>query len=137
VSPEQPNWLLTEVVLAIQEEMLREHGGLAGVRDRGLLDSALARPQNLFAYQAGVDVFALAAGYAFGIVRNHPFVDGNKRTAFVSAVTFLEENGCRFQAPEREVVAQMIALAEGALSEDLFASWLRENSAPPRSADRT
>jgi death-on-curing protein len=136
VSTEQPKWLLTEVVLAIQEEMLRMHGGLAGVRDRGLLDSALARPRNLLAYQSG-DLFALAASYAFGIVRNHPFVDGNKRTAFVCAVTFLEENGCRFQAPEREVVARMIALAEGALSEELFATWLRENSATTRARDKT
>ena len=131
----EPGWLRIEVVLAIHEMVLRLYGGQAGLRDLGLLESALARPRNLFAH-ADADLAALAAGYAVGIARAHPFLDGNKRTAFVSAVTFLEQNQRRFEAPEREVVAQMVALADRKLTEKQFAAWLRVNCKPARARRR-
>lgn len=102
-------------------------GGADGVRDEGLLESALARPENLAAY-GDPDVFDLAAAYAFGIVRNHAFVDGNKRTAFVTAALFLDLNGKSLAAPEPEATATMLAFASGEVSEAEFAAWLRENS---------
>jgi death-on-curing protein len=131
VTPAEPEWLRKELVLAIHEAMIRLHGGLAGVRDPGLLESALARPKNLLAHEAP-DLFVLAATYAEGIARNHPFHDGNKRTAFVSAVTFLERNGCRFRAPEHEVVVQVLALVERRSTRDAFAAWLRTSSGKPK-----
>lgn len=113
-------------MLAAHDEALAAHGGASGVRDMGLLDSALARPQNLFAHGEG-DHAALAAAYAFGIVRNHPFVDGNKRTAFMTAVFFLELNGHRFAANEVEATLRTLGLAAGEIDEAEFAAWLREN----------
>jgi death-on-curing protein len=133
VSAAEPKWLHIEVVIAIQEAMLRIHGGLAGVRDIGLLESALARPKNLFAYETS-DIFGLAASYAIGIARHHPFIDGNKRTAFVAMATFLEENGQRFEAAENEAVVQMVAIAQGSLSEKDFETWLRANAKPTPSS---
>ena len=112
--------------LAIHEMMLAQHGGLAGVRDQSVLLSALARPQQRFAYRQA-SIPALAAGYAFGIVRNHPFVDGNKRTGFMVAVTFLAVNGWTFEASEESVVERTVALASGAINEQDYASWLDEN----------
>src|ERR1035441_3594029 len=97
----EPQWLLRETVLAMQERLLAEFGGLSGVRDAGLLDSAMARPQQLSAY-GQPSLFDLAAAYAYGLVRNHPFVDGNKRIAFIAAVVFLELNGRRFTASRSE-----------------------------------
>jgi death-on-curing protein len=112
------------VVLAIHDRQLAEHGGIAGVRDDGLLDSALARPQNKRAY--GVDdLHQLAAAYAFEIARNHPFLDGNKRSAWVAARTFLMLNGVLLKPDRAESVEQMVRLAEGALDEAAFAAWLR------------
>ncbi len=120
-------WLLKTVVRALHAEQLSEHGGGSGIRDEGLLDSALSRPQNKAEYE-DPDVFVLAAAYAFGIAKNHPFIDGNKRTAFVVAAVFLELNGHLLTAPEAETVLQTLALASGAMGEDDFAAWLRENA---------
>lgn len=118
-------WLREEVVLALHEEQLAEHGGAPGLRDLGLLQSALARPENLSVY-GDPDVAALTAAYAFGIARNHPFVDGNKRTAAVSALLFLVHNAFRFQIGEAELVIMTLALASGDLTEDEVAAWLRD-----------
>jgi death on curing protein len=119
-------WIQESSVLAIHEEQIAEHGGLGGIRDLPLLQSALARPQNLEAY-GHPDIAALAAAYAVGIARNHPFLDGNKRTAWVVAETFLLKNGYELVAGDREGVATMLSLAEGVLPEEQFASWLRAN----------
>ena len=123
----QPIWLDRTDCLAIHEMMLAQHGGLAGVRDEGLLESALAKPQNLAAYGSPT-LQEMAAGYAAGIVLNHPFLDGNKRTGFMVAVTFLELNGLVFTASEESVVEETLALAAGRLKEAGYASWLKANS---------
>ena len=120
-------WLLNGVVLALHDEQLAEHGGSPGVRDAGLLSSALARPQNQVAY-SDPSVFDLAAAYAFGIIRNHPFVDGNKRTGFLAAYVFLDLNGWELMAPEDEAVAAVLALAAGEIQEAGFSEWLKTNS---------
>lgn len=124
-----PRWLSERAVLAMHALQIAEHGGGEGVRDFGLLNSALARPLNLAAY-GEPDLPSLAAAYAFGIARNHPFVDGNKRTAFVVPVTFLALNGLDFQASERDVVETILALAAGQLEEAALADWFRQWSAP-------
>lgn len=116
-------WLEQTDCLAIHDMMLSQHGGLAGVRDLGLLDSALHRPQNLAAY-GKPSLAGLAASYAQGIIGNHPFVDGNKRTGFLVAATFLELNGVKFAASEEAVVEKTMALAAGQLSETGYAEWL-------------
>jgi death-on-curing protein len=126
----EPVWLSRQAVLLLHAEGLAEHGGLDGVRDAGLLDSALARPRNRFAYDGETDPCRLAAAYAVGIARNHPFADGNKRAAFVAAVTFLHLNGQVVDAPEGEAVAAMLDLAAGDLPEEGFAAWLRDNTRP-------
>ncbi|WP_149537045.1 type II toxin-antitoxin system death-on-curing family toxin [Siccirubricoccus phaeus] len=123
----EPHWLDREVLLLLHRAALAEHGGLAGVRDHGLLDSALARPQNLHAYEGEGDLCRLAAGYAGGIVRNHPFADGNKRTAFIAAIVFLDRNGVVTELAEGEAIAAMLDLAAGDLPEEGFAAWLRDN----------
>ena len=123
-----PEWLSKDLMLAIHDEQLAEHGGGGGVRDAGLLDSALARPQNRFAYDPAVDLPTLAAAYAFGLARNHPFVDGNKRTAFVAAEVFLELNGMTVTASDEECVLTMIRLAAGEMEEADYAAWLRANA---------
>ena len=120
-------WVLESVVLAIHDAQLAEHGGLAGVRDVGLLDSALARPHNLEAYGDNPDAASLAATYAFGIARNHPFLDGNKRTAFVVMELFLSLNGWRLEADDADCITTMQALAAGELGEKALANWLREH----------
>lgn len=125
----EPRWLSATVVLAIHADQLKEHGGLPGLRDRGLLESALARPANLLKCEPGADVCGLAASYGFGIARNHPFVDGNKRIAFQAMYVFLGLNGLRIQSNEPEVVRMMLALAAGEIDEDGVAVWLREHSA--------
>jgi death-on-curing protein len=123
----EPVWILRETVLAVQEELLAQFGGLAGIRDEHMLDSALARPQHLFAY-GKPSVFEPAASYGFGLVKNHPFVDGNKRIGFTMAVLFLELNGYRFRAAEADAVVQTLALAAGEMSEAAYAGWLKANS---------
>ena len=117
-------WVNPSVVLAIHDEQIAEHGGASGIRDSGLLDSALARPVNLAAY-GDRDVSELAAAYAFGIVKNHPFVDGNKRVAFVVMRTFLLLNGSDLSAEPEACVVKMLAVAEGTVDQDQFAKWLR------------
>ena len=123
----EPKWVLSETVQLLHEQLLADYGGSAGIRDAGLLDSALSRPQKLFFYGSPT-MFELATGYAFGIVKNHPFIDGNKRTGFTVAVLFLELNGCRFQASEADAAVQTLALAAGAIGEDEFVVWLDTNS---------
>ena len=123
----EPQWVLRETVLALQERLLAEFGGLSGVRDPGLLDSALARSRQLFAYRKP-SLFDLAAAYAFGLVRNHPFLDGNKRIGFTTAIIFLELNGYRFTASEVEAMVKTLALAARAVDEASYAVWLKENS---------
>ena len=118
-------WVGEDTVLALHREQLVEHGGADGLRDRGLLQSALGRPQNLAAY-GEPDVAALAAAYAFGIARNHPFADGNKRSAALSALLFLRLNAVGFTIGEAELVVMVLALAAGELSEDDVAAWFRE-----------
>ncbi len=125
----RPIWVERASVLLLHDESLTIHGGASGVRDMGLLESALARPQNLHAYGEG-DAAALAAAYAFGIIRNHPFIDGNKRTGFLAAALFLEANGYRFTASEAEVVMRTLALAANEIGESEFAAWLRQNVQP-------
>lgn len=123
----EPAWVLRATVLATQELLLREFGGLAGLRDEGMLDSALNRPVNRVAYgEAGLT--DLAAAYAYGLVRNHPFLDGNKRIAFTVAVTFLELNGYVFSGTEAEATVQTLALAARELDEAGYARWLKANS---------
>ncbi len=119
----EPRWLTVPVIHTIHEELIAEHGGSSGVRDQGLLESALARPQNLLAY-GKPSLAELGASYAFGIARNHPFVDGNKRTALMAAYVFLGLNGQLLVAPEAEAVVMTQELASGACSEVEFAAWL-------------
>ena len=119
-------WLRFDTVLAIHSEQIAEHGGGDGVRDRGLLESALARPQNIHAYEPDADMARLAAAYGFGIAKNHPFVDGNKRTALVATRTFLLLNGCRLTATLVDKYTTFLALASGDMSESELADWLRD-----------
>ncbi len=122
----EPRRLPKDLILAVHDRQLAEHGGARGVRDQGLLESALARPQNLFAYGES-DVAALAGAYAFGIARNHPFTDGNKRTAFVACELFLAANSYELIASDEECLAMMLALAASEIDEAEFAAWLRDN----------
>jgi death-on-curing protein len=126
---EQPKWVLPGAVIAIHEDQIVEHGGSFGIRDQGLLESALARPQNLFAY-GSPSMAEMAAAYAAGIIKNHPFVDGNKRTGFVVALMFLERNGFSFTATEADATSATLALAAGESSQEQFARWLEANSRP-------
>ena len=122
----EPEWLDVDIVLDIRAEQLALFGGGDGARDRGLLESALARPLNKFAY-GEADLAVLAAAYAFGIARNHPFVDGNKRIGFTTAILFLELNGCRFTASEADATLKTLALAAGELNEADYSGWLKAN----------
>ena len=119
-------WLSAELVIAFPDEPLREFGGTAGIRDRGMLHSALGRPQNKWSY-GETDVPALAAAYAFGIARNHPFVDGNKRAALLSIIVFLGLNGIDFLAGQAEAVVIIQDLAAGIVNEDGLSRWIRDN----------
>ncbi len=119
-------WLREDVILAIHDEQVAEHGGLAGLRDITLVQSALARPRNLAAY-GDPDVAALAAAYAYGLARNHGFLDGNKRTAFVAALVFLLANGWNLTASDFESVEIMLSVAAGKLEEGDLAAWIRRN----------
>ena len=122
-------WLKRETVDTLHERQLAQHGGGSGLRDESLLLSALVAPETL-AYYSGteVDIFSVAARYATGIVGNHPYVDGNKRTGFLAAALFLQLNGYRFQATESDVVERTLALASGSIGADEYAEWLRANS---------
>ena len=125
----EPRWLSVQVVVAIHSDQIREHGGSLGVRDKGLLESALDRPRNRFSYESDADLTALAAGYGFGIAKNHPFVDGNKRVAFQAMYVFLGINGVGITSDEEEVVRLVLTLASGELSESELRVWLRDNTA--------
>ena len=119
-------WLEKALVIAIHDRQLAEHGGSGGVRDDGLLESALARPQQLSAYgDPAPDLADLAAALAYGLARNHPFVDGNKRTAAVACETFIELNAAALEADDLDLYPRFLALAEGKLTEAEFATWLR------------
>jgi death-on-curing protein len=128
-SPANDRWVWVElsVIRAVHEEQLAEHGGASGVRDAGLLESALAKPLHLVSY-GEPDVADLAAAYGFGLARNHPFIDGNKRTAFVAVELFLALNGQLLMADDATCVLTMLALASGELSEAGFAHWIRKHS---------
>ncbi|WP_425467705.1 type II toxin-antitoxin system death-on-curing family toxin [Phreatobacter stygius] len=122
----EPVWLTPELVIAMHDRQLREFGGPPGLRDAGSLESALDRPRNKWTYEAP-DLAELAAAYAFGIARNHPFVDGNKRAALLALVVFLDLNGIVFDVPEAEFAAIILALAAGEVSEAGLARWIRDN----------
>ncbi len=124
----EPVWLNRKALELLHSESIAEHGGADGLRDEGLFESALARPQNLHAYEGITDPARLAASYAFGLAKNHAFVDGNKRIAFVAAVLFLRLNGWRFTADRAEAVLIMLSLASGSFSEEEFANWVRLHS---------
>jgi death-on-curing protein len=120
-------WLPEDFVVAMHSELIVEHGGSLDIRDAGLLSSALARPQNQAAY-GKPSVFDLAAAYAFGIIRNHPFVDGNKRVGFLASYVFLNINGWELMASEAEAVAAVAELTTGEMDEAGFSDWLKDNS---------
>ena len=120
-------WLDASILLAVHDEQLVEHGGISGVRDNGMFESALAKPQNLVAY-GEPDFAELAAAYGFGLARNHPFLDGNKRTAFVAVELFLRLNGYVLEAKDATCVLTILAVAAGEIDEQSFASWIRKNS---------
>ncbi len=121
-------WLTSREVLAMHARQIAEHGGSAGVRDLGLLESALARPQNIHVYGTDADLAALDAAYAFGIAKNHPFVDGNKRTALVAMRTFIVLNGADLLATQQNKYLTILSLADGSLSETALAAWIRSNT---------
>ncbi len=120
-------WIDRRAIIVIHEEQLAEHGGGTGLRDAGLLDSALMRAENIAAYDENADVYMLAAAYAFGLAKNHAFIDGNKRTAFVAMRMFLLLNGHNLTSSHVENVIMMLKLAGGDMSEDEFVTWLRDN----------
>ncbi|QOF77435.1 type II toxin-antitoxin system death-on-curing family toxin [Variovorax sp. 38R] len=122
-------WLSAKLMALVHEEQLAEHGGPAGIRDEGMLASAMGRPQHRALYESP-DAAALAACYAFGIARNHPFVDGNKRTAFVAMEVFLDLNGFEFTASDEDCVLKVLALAAGEVEEETFAQWIRDHVVP-------
>ena len=124
----EPIWIVERDALAIHDRLLADHGGLAGLRDEGLLQSALARPRQHHAYTDSPDVVEIAALYTAGLVRYHPFVDGNKRAGFVVGILFLELNGFRFLASEEDATQAVLSLASGTLDEVAYTAWLRANS---------
>jgi death on curing protein len=123
---EEPNWLTYEQVLAMHGHQLRRYGGAPGLRDEGVLRSALERPVNKWQYEQA-DLAMLAAAYAFGLAKNHAFVDGNKRVAFIAMVVFLRKNGVRFAPDQAQSTKIILALAAGEVSEDNLARWIRDN----------
>ncbi|MDX3968736.1 MAG: type II toxin-antitoxin system death-on-curing family toxin [Bradyrhizobium sp.] len=122
----EPFWLTRRIIIAIHDEQLAIHGGASGLRDEGMLESALDRPKNKWSYESA-DLPELAAAYAFGIARNHPFVDGNKRMSLLALYTFLGVNGIDFVVPEAEAAAMILSLASGEVSEESLARWIRDN----------
>ena len=124
-------WLTRDECLALHDMMLSQHGGIAGVRDENMLESALARPQQIFHY-GKPNITELAAAYAAGIIKNHPFLDGNKRTGFVLGVLFLELNGYRFTATEEAATQAILDLAAGKIRENALTAWITENAKTKR-----
>ena len=125
----EPVWITREECLAYHESFLERFSGLSGIRDESLLNSAINRFKHIFAY-GKPSISQMAASYAHGIVKNHPFLDGNKRAGFIAAALFIETNRYRFQAPEEEAVLETLALAAGETSEESYATWLERNSVP-------
>lgn len=123
----EPFWLTRQIVIAIHDEQLAIHGGAGGLRDEGMLESALDRPKNRWSYEQA-ELPELAAAYAFGIARNNPFVDGNKRTSLLALYTFLGVNDIDFIVPEAEAAAMILSLAAGEVTEDSLTRWIRDNS---------
>ena len=132
----EPRWISRRALLLLHAESLAEHGGLPGTRDEGLLDSALARPRNHFAYKKKCDLADLAAAYAFGLSQNHPFRDGNKRVAFLAAGLFLELNGFELVPDQVAAAGAFFALADGKITEKELARWIRQNSSRINAAKR-
>lgn len=130
MSRQEPRWVPRIVVEAVHVDQIREHGGLIGIRDDNALESAMARARQRSSYEPDTDLSRLAAAYAFGICSNHPFRDGNKRTAFLAAVIFLGLNGLDLIAPDEEVVDRMLALAAGEQDEEAIAAWIRSRAQP-------
>jgi death on curing protein len=122
----EPRWLALDEVLVIHERQLARFGGADGIRDTGALESGLSRPRNKWAYEQA-DLVELAAAYAFGLARNHPFVDGNKRVAFIAMMAFLRLNGVPFRPPQEDATVLMLELAAGRVSEDGLGRWIRDN----------
>ncbi len=129
----EPRWLSRLIVDSIHGEQLKEHGGLPGIREENALESALSRARNKWVYGEERDLAALAAAYGFGIVTNHPYLDGNKRVGFLALVTFLGVNGGEFQAADSEVVTEILKLAGGQLTEKQLADWIRTHAGSGRS----
>lgn len=125
----EPRWLSERTVLAIHRIVLQDNGGSEGILNAGQLDSTLARPKHLFAYESA-DLARLAASYGYGLVKNHCFLDANKRTALMTIFTFLDQNGVEFDAPEVDAVATMVAVATDNITEEQLADWIRMNSTP-------
>ena len=124
----EPRWVLSNAVVLIHKRQLAEHGGLDGIRDQGMLESALGRPQNLYVYSSPKPSLAqIAASYAFGIAKNHPFIDGNKRTALVVSELFLRLNKHTIKTTKEDMFATFLSLAEGALTEEQFAIWIAQH----------
>jgi len=128
----EPRWLSRLVVDAIHYDQRREHGGLAGLRDETVLESALARPRQKWHYAERADLATLAAAYSYGLVTGHPYRDGNKRIGVLAMMTFLDINGQEFEATETEVVEEFLALADARVSEEALADWIRQRSSPRR-----
>jgi death on curing protein len=126
----QPHWIDRRALVLLHSESLAEHGGCSGVRDEGLLDSALARPRQIFTSEASADLARLAAAYAAALVRDHPFVEGNKRATFLAAGMFLELNGLRLVVSPVDATRAVLALAAGEMKEDEFAAWIRDHTKP-------
>lgn len=124
-----PRWIERSALLLLHAESLAEHGGLAGLRDEGALDAALARPQHIHAYEPHADLARLAAAYCFGLARNHPFVDGNKRAGFLALGLFLSLNGFALSVDQAEAAETILRLAAGRLSEKVLAEWVRKHLA--------
>jgi death-on-curing protein len=122
----EPFWLSSQMIVAIHDEQLTTHGGAGGLRDEGVLESVLDTPRNKFTYEQA-ELAELAAAYAFGIARNHPFIDGNKRTELLALYTFLGVNGIDFVVPEAEAASIILSLAAGEVSEESLARWIRDN----------
>jgi death-on-curing protein len=123
---DEPFWLTRDIIVAIHDEQLAIHGGTSGLRDEGMLASALDRPRNKWIYERA-ELPELAAAYAFGMARNHPFVDGNKRMSLLALYTFLGVNGIDFVVPEADAAAIILALAAGEVSEESLTRWIRDN----------
>ena len=124
----EPQWILDELVLSLHQILLAEHGGDSGIRDRSLLESALYRPKQRFQYESNTSLFQLASSYSFGLAKNHPFIDGNKRIALAVGGTFLEINGYSLNASEPEAVIMFEKLASGSVEEDELSAWFKKHS---------